>query len=347
MKRWTMFLTLAICFFCMMALTGCGGQGDNRTGGKQERTVVTLFPESSEIWHRGGRTMQESLEKAGFSSDLRFSRTAEEQREQLRQAVGKKPLAIIVGAVDGDELKDELAEAAKQEIPVIAYDRLILNSPHVSYFVGYDAKEIGRSQARAIERALRLKETAGSDNIEIFAGDPKDNNSRLFYEGAMEILQPYLDKRRLAIPSVEESFEKTVTNDWSAHNAKVRMGRILQITYGNDRPLSAVLSPNDALAEGIREALDLYYSGQWPFITGLDADPEGVRAIAADRQGMTIDKPPVYPVQECLKLLQGIAAGKTVEAPGTVNNRMRDVPAFLCKPAEIDKDNLDTVHWTK
>ena len=347
MKRWTMLWMLALCVLSLAALTGCGGQKDDKVAGKPARTVPVLFAYSSDSWQRNGVALKEALEKNGYSVDLQLDRTAEDQTEHLRSAVGKKPLAIIVGAIDSDAMKDALAEAAKQGIPVIAYDRLIMNSPHVSYFVGFDSKEIGRMQGRAVEKALQLKETSGSDNIEIFAGDPRDNNSHLFYEGAMEILQPYLDKGRLAIPSVEADFRKTATNDWSAQNAKVRMGRILQLTYANDRPLSAVLSPNDTLAGGIREALDLHYKGEWPFITGLDADPEGVRAIASGRQLMTIDKPPALPVKECLRLVQDIAKGQTESSPVMLNNGVKEIPAFLCAPTAIDKSNLESVHWTK
>ena len=347
MKRWTMLFTLALCVFCMMALTGCGGQRDNKVGGKPAQTVSVLFADSSDSWQRNGLALQNALEKDGFLVDLHFSRTAEDQTEQFRRSVEQKPLALVVGAIDGDALKNPLAEAAKQGIPVIAYDRLIMNSSHVSYFVGFDSKEIGRMQARAIEKALRLKETPGSDNIEIFAGDPRDNNSHLFYEGAMEILQPYLDKGRLHVPSDETSFFKSATQDWSKENAKVRMGRILQLSYANGRPLSAVLSPNDELAAGIREALDLHYSGKWPFITGLDADPAGVRAVAADRQGMTIDKPPMLPVKECLRLIKDIEKGQTDSSKIQQNNGMRDVPAFLCNPTVLDKSNLESVHWAQ
>lgn len=346
-KRWTIFLTLALCILSLAVLTGCGKPKDNTVSGKPARTVSVLFAYSSDSWHRNGIALKETLEKNGFLTDLRFAQTAEEQVEQFRTAVGQNPLAIIVGAIDGDLLKDLLAEAAKQKIPVIAYDRLIMRSPNISYFVGFDSKEIGRMQGRALERALRLKETPGSDNIEIFAGDPRDNNSHLFYEGAMEILQPYLDSGRLHVPSDEKDFMKAATPDWSAQNAKIRMGRILQLTYANDRPLDAVLSPNDTLADGIREALELHYKGNWPFITGLDADPEGVRAIAADRQLMTIDKPPALPVKECLCLIRDIEKGQTDSSSISQNNGARDVPAFLCKPEIIDKSNLDSVHWTK
>lgn len=90
--------------------------------------------------------------------------------------------------------------------------------------------------------------------------------------------------------------------------------------------------------------MNLHYKGTWPFITGLDADPEGIRALADDRQGMTIDKPPALPVKECLRLVQEIATGQSVPTTNKVNNGMRDVPAFLCKPSVIYKSNLKSVH---
>lgn len=347
MKRWTVLLTLVLCLSGMLTLAGCGGGQDRRTSGLPTRIVAVLLPDSSDIWYRNGRALQEALKKDGMSVDLHFSRTAGEQVDHFRHAIGQKPLAIITGAVDGGALKDVLAEAAKQEIPVIAYDRLIMDSPHVSYFVGFDSKEIGRAQARAIERALRLKETPGSDNIELFAGDPKDHNSHLFFEGAMEILKPYIEKKRLVVPSGETDFHNAATTDWSAQNAKARMGRILLSAYANGRELGAVLSPNDTLAEGIREALDLQYKGKWPFITGLDADPKGVRAIASDRQGMTIDKPPALPVNACLHLLREIAGGQNASSAVRLNNGMRDVPAFLCEPVVLDRGNLKDVHWAQ
>mgnify|MGYP002625415214 CR=1 FL=1 len=346
MKRWTVWLTLALCVLAVLTLAGCGGN-DKKVSGKPPRAVSVLFAESSESWRRNGLALRDTLEKDGFVVDLEFSRTADKQAEALLSAVKKKPITIIVGAVDSYALKDALAEAAKHEISVIAYDRLIMNSPHVSYYVGFDAKEIGRTQARAIERALHLKNAFGSDNIEIFAGDPKDRNAVLFYEGAMEILKPYMENGRIVVPSGETSFDRTATADWSVQNAKQRADRLLQNVYADGRPLSAVLSPNDTLAGAVRESLDASYSGPWPFITGLDADPEGVRAVAADRQGMTIDKPPSLPAQECLRLVRDIAARQAAAAKVKEYNGAVEVPAFYCRPIVIQKDNLESVHWTQ
>ena len=346
MKRWTVLLTMALCALAVLTLAGCGGN-HKKVSGKPPRAVSVLFADSSDSWRRNGLALRDTLEKDGFAVTLAFSRTADKQAKELQSAVEQKPIAIIVGAVDSDALKDGLAEAAKQKIPVIAYDRLIMNSPHVSYYVGFDAKDIGRSQALAIEQALHLKNAFGADAIEIFAGDPKDRNAILFYEGAMEILKPYLANGRLSVPSGETSFAQTATADWNAQSAKQRADRLLQSVYADGRTLSAVLSPNDTLAGAIRESLDAYYSGPWPFITGLDADPEGVRAVAVDRQGMTIDKPPSLPSNECLRLVRDIAARKTAPSKVSENNGVIDVPAFFCRPIIIQKDNLESVHWTQ
>ncbi len=346
MKRWTTLMTLALCMVMMLTLSGCGGK-DKKVSGKPSRLVSVLFADSSESWRRNGLALQDVLEKDGFTVNLHFSRQAGDQVGELRQAVTQKPVTIIVGAVDGEALKDVLAEAEKHDIPIIAYDRMIMDSPHVDYYLGYDSKDIGRAQAQAIERELHLKNAFGSDNIEIFAGDPKDHNAHLFYEGAMEVLKPYIDNGRITVPSGETSFDQTATEDWSAQNAKVRADRLLQEFYSSGRALSAVLSPNDNLAGAVRDSLDAYYSGPWPFLTGLDADPEGVRAVAADRQGMTIDKPPAIATQECLRLVQEVAAKQKVTTNAVENNGVKDVPAIFCRPIIIQKDNLESVHWTK
>ena len=343
MKRWTVLLTLALCVIGILTLTGCGGQ-DKKAA---RRTVAVLLANTSESWYRNGYALQETLEKGGFHVDLHFDTTEMQQIEDFREVIPKKPLAIITSAVNANALQGVLAEAQKRDIPIIAYDRLITGSPYVSYFVGFDSREIGRAQGRAIEKALRLKDAGDSDNIELFAGDPKDANSSLFFEGAMEILKPYIEKGRLAIPSGDRTYGQAATNNWSANHARGRMERILQNNYANGRKLDAVLSPNDELAKGIRSALDEMYTEKFPFITGLDADPDAVRAIAARRQGMTIDKPPAPLVKECLRLVQLLAEGKPVNSDTQLDNGSRNVPAFLCQPVLIDKDNLDSVHWVQ
>lgn len=318
-------------------LLGSCGEG-KKTANKD---VFVLFTGTADSWYRSGYALQDGLERDGFLVDLCFESNHSQQEEDFRQALEKKPLVIIVGAIDGESLYEELAEAKAKNIPIIAYDRMITNTRDIFCFTGYDSKEIGRAQGRAIEAALSLKEETGPASIEIFAGDARDNNAVLFYEGAMEILQPYLDKGYLVVPSGEKSFEQVMTSNWSSSLAKKRMERILTDFYADRSQLDAVLSPNDELALGIRSALDEQYREKFPFITGLDGDSGALRAIASGKQGMTLVKDPEPLVRECIKVVNAIAEGKEVKADVNIPNGAGDIPAFLCTPLLIDKANLN------
>lgn len=328
------FFWMALLCLVMM-LAGCGGE---KSGSKD---VAISFAISSPSWERNGLSLNEALEKDGFTADLQFAKTAEEQAAQLERFVARKPMCIVVGAVDSKSIKKVLAEAQKKEIPVIAYDRLVMDSDAVSYYVSYDNVAVGEAQARSLEKALRLKE-GGSANIEIFAGDAQDNNSRLFLNGAMKVLTPYVTSGRLSIPSGEAAFSEVYVKDWTAENAQERMKRLIGQHYSGGRELDAVLSPNDTVASGIRAALDESYSGRWPLITGQDADPEGIRAIAEGRQLSTISKPPKAMVAQCLKIVRGIQAGSVDTSTAVqTDNGSKKVPSFLCFPVTIDKDNIE------
>ena len=337
-KRGLTILSLTFFAMCALLFAGCG---QSRTGPQK---VAVLFADSSESWRRNANTLRDTLEKDGVVVDLRFAGTTKEQIEQLHQVSGGKADVIILGAVDANALQDALDGARKKQIPVIAYDRLITKSNAVSYFVAYDSKEVGRAQGHAIEKALRLKEPGSAANVELFAGDNRDHNSVLFFEGAMDILRPYIDNGRLSVPSGKKNFAEVITADWARDKAKARMAGILSANYSNGRQLHAILSPNDNLAGGIREALDESYSGDWPFITGLDCDPEALRAIAENRQGITIDKPPLPLAKKCRALLRELRNGSVdTKDAARIYNGVIEVPSFLCLPVVIDKSNIDSV----
>ena len=45
---------------------------------------------------------------------------------------------LIVAAIDGDSLSNVLGDAKDAGIPVISYDRLIMNTDAISYYVSFD-----------------------------------------------------------------------------------------------------------------------------------------------------------------------------------------------------------------
>ena len=341
MKRKSiLFLLAAFLLLTVFAVTACKDNNDS-----SDKKVAIAMANSSASWQRNGQDIKQELEKQGFTTDLQFADTAEQQANQLRVMLEENPKCIIIGAVNSEALTDALKAAKEKKIPVISYDRLIMNSDSVSYYASFDGEAVGIAMGKYLEAALKLKSGAGPYNIEIFAGDPADNNAHVFYHGAMKILQPYFEKGQLVCRSKEATFDATSTKDWKPENAQTRMKKLLADYYADGAVLNAVLSPNDGLAGGIIQALEAGYHGSWPLITGQDADKGGLEAIRQGKQAITIFKDPNILNAKCVKMVKAVVEGTQpdINDNKNYNNGAITVPAYLCTPLIIDKDNLDEV----
>ena len=329
-----------LCLVALLAMTmGCG---DN----KGLRRVAVGFANSSASWQRNGETIRNTLQAEGYVVDLAFADSADEQKKQLAEMIDTEPGCLVIGAVDSTALKDTLREAKEKNIPVIAYDRLVMDTDAVSYYASWDNEAVGEAMGQYIEAKLNLKSGAGGYNIEIFAGDPADNNAHLFYDGAMKILRPYIDNGQLICPTLETSFEQTATKDWNPQNAKQRMTRIYNDHYSEGAPLDAVLAPNDNVANAIITALDeAGYAQGTPLITGQDGDATAITNIKAGKQTFTIYKNPADLAGKCVRMIKAVVEGTQpdINDVTTYNNGQIVVPAYLCVPFIVDENNLDMI----
>ena len=330
--HWCGLLVLAV---SLLLLSGCGN-------GQTDKSVAVSFANSSSSWQKNGQTIKEMLEQEGFTVDLQFADTSEQQIEQIKKQIAARPKCLVIGAVDGEALTDVLAEAKAQHIPVIAYDRLIMNTDAVSYYATFDNEAVGEAMGEYIEAKLRLKSGAGPFHMEVFAGDPADNNAHLFFSGAMKVLEPYLDRGQLVIPSGEKSFDQV--NDWKPEHAKERMSKLLR---GPDagKHLDVILAPNDGVAGGIREALAAGGYTAMPLLTGQDAESKALEAIRSGQQTITIYKDPEILVAKTVRMIKAVVDGTQpdINDVKSYNNGVLVVPSYLCTPLVIDKDNLDEV----
>src|SRR3546814_4307942 len=78
----------------------------------------------------------------------------------------------------------------------------------------------------------------------LFGGSPDDNNAYFFYNGAMSVLQPYIDKVKLVVQSKQFGMDKVSTLRCDVATAQARMDNLLSAYYTNKR-VDAVLSPYD------------------------------------------------------------------------------------------------------
>jgi putative multiple sugar transport system substrate-binding protein len=305
--------------------------------------------------------MKKQLEAKGYTVDLQYAgdNDVNQQVSEIENEITKGVKVLVIAAVDGSALTDVLKKAADAGVKTIAYDRLIMNTPNVDYYATFDNFKVGVLQGTYIETALGLKDGKGPFNMEMFAGSPDDNNAKFFNAGEMSILQPYIDKKMLVVPSGQTEFSKIAIQNWTSATAQSRMDNLLTANYANGKKLDAVLSPNDSLAIGIIAALDNvgYAPGSttkpYPVITGQDCDKANVKAMIAGKQSMSVFKDTRTLATKVVEMVDAILQGK--DAPTndtkTYNNGVKIVPSFLCDPVFADKNNykallIDTGYYT-
>ncbi|MDR2176720.1 MAG: substrate-binding domain-containing protein, partial [Treponema sp.] len=159
--------------------------GGSAAGGKV-KVGVSMPTQSLQRWNQDGANMKQQLEAAGYAVDLQYGGDNEipVQVSQIENMIRGGAKILVIAAIDGSSLSGVLADAKAKGIPVIAYDRLIMNSDAVSYYATFDNFKVGVMQGQYIESKLNLKSAAGPFNIELITGDSADNNVNFFFGGA-------------------------------------------------------------------------------------------------------------------------------------------------------------------
>ncbi|MGY4540740.1 putative multiple sugar transport system substrate-binding protein [Arthrobacter sp. UYNi723] len=343
----------AIAAIAALALTACGrtepttpGGASGAAGFPQDSSIGVALPQkTSENWVLAEKLFNDGLNSAGFKADVQFANGGvSEQQNQISAMVTKGAKVIIVGAIDGAQLGTQLQQAKDAGATIIAYDRLLLNTENVDYYVAYDNFKVGELQGQALLDGMKAKKPEGPYNIELFAGSPDDANAKVFFDGAMSILQPKIDDGTLTVLSGQTSFEQAVTQGWKAENAQRRTDTLLAGTYGG-ATLDGVLSPNDTLARAVLTSVKAA-GKQLPVITGQDSEVESVKSIMAGEQYSTINKDTRKLVEHAITMIKDLQAGKTPEVNDdkSYDNGTKVVPAFLLEPVIVTAANVKTAY---
>ena len=316
---------------------------------------VAMPTKTSERWIKDGDAVKAALEALGSKVDLEYADDKiPSQVQQISNMLTKGAKILIIASIDGTALSDQLDEAGKSGVKVIAYDRLINGNANVDYYTTFDNFKVGVDQASSLLTGLGVldadgKETskAGPFNVELFAGSPDDNNATFFFNGAMETLQPYIDKGVLNVKSGQTGFTQVATLRWDPSTAQKRMQNLIASTYSDGSKVDGVLSPYDGLSIGIISALTSsgYAADALPIITGQDAEAASVKSIIAGQQYSTIYKDTRQLGKEAVKMADDLLNGKTPEVNDTksYNNKVKDVPTFLFQPTVVTIDNYKKV----
>ncbi|MCC6495269.1 MAG: sugar-binding protein [Propionibacteriaceae bacterium] len=341
-----------------LALTGCGG-GRTETpaasgsasgaaaGFEKGATIGVAMPQkTSENWVLAEQLFNDGLKAAGYAASVQFANGGvTEQQNQITAMIEKGAKVLIVGAIDGSQLGTQLADAKAKGITVIAYDRLLTNTPDVDFYVAFDNFKVGQLQGQALLEGLAKRVGDKKKwNIELIAGSPDDSNAKVFFDGAMDVLKPKIDDGTLTVLSKQTTFEQVVTQGWKAENAQKRMDTVLSGFY-QKADLDGILSPNDTLGRAAMAAVDAA-NKPLPVVTGQDSEVESVKSIMAGKQYSTIFKDTNRLVEHSIVMINDLQAGKTPEVNDTesYNNGVKVVPSYLLDPVIVTKDNAAEVY---
>jgi putative multiple sugar transport system substrate-binding protein len=345
---------------------GAGGSGDTAGESPADLSIGVSMPtQTSERWIADGNSVKEKLEAKGYKVDLQYAGDdIPTQSQQIDQMITQGADVLVIAAIDGTALSGQLQAAAEAKIPVIAYDRLIRDSPNVDFYVSFDNYKVGVAQATALLVGLGLQNKDGSKgtetgpfNVELFAGSLDDNNAHFFFNGAMDTLKPFIDDKSLVVKSGQVKIEQAAILRWQQETAQKRMEDLLTSSYNDKTKVDGVLSPYDGLSRGIITALqNAGYGGsgnKMPVVTGQDAEIASVKLIKDGVQSSTIFKDTRLLAEQASIAAEAFLQDKAPEANDTTtyDNGVKVVPSYLLPVQTVYADDIqsalvDSGYWT-
>ena len=367
-KLLALLLTLSMVF----ALSACGGSEEEEAAPADEggETVeetsggnlvgVAMPTKDLQRWNQDGENMKAQLEAAGYTVDLQYAANdIPTQVSQIENMIANGCEVLVIASIDGEALGTVLDQAKAADIPVISYDRLIMNSDAVSYYATFDNWNVGVKQGEYIVEALDLANAGDKTyNIEYITGDPGDNNINFFFDGAISVLQPYIDAGKLVVTSGQVDFETVATPAWKSETAQARMDNILSAYYPDaltgGTTLDICLCSNDSTALGVTNSLVSFgfTAENIPVITGQDCDIPNTKNMISGLQAMSVFKDTRTLADQTMKMVADILAGNTPETNATYDNGVMEVPSYNCTPVFADASNykellIDSGYYTE
>lgn len=320
-----------------------------------DKVGVAMPTNSLQRWNQDGANMKAQLEAAGYEVDLQYANNdVATQVSQIENMILGGVKVLVLASIDGSSLGTVLQTAKDNDIKVIAYDRMLTDTPNVDYYATFDNYKVGQIQGQFIIDKLDLANAEGPFNFELFAGSPDDSNARYFHGGAWDLLKPYYESGKILVKSGQTDFETIAILGWGTDDAQARMDNLLT-NYADGTKLDVVLSPNDSLALGITNSLQAagYTLENFPIVTGQDCDVPNTKNIIQGYQAMSVFKDTRTLAAQVVTMVTAILKGEEVPINDTTtyDNGVFVIPSFLCDPVFADKDNyqellIDSGYYT-
>ena len=318
--------TMAAVLLCGVPLFACGKK-EGPAGQKKIRIGFSMDTLKEARWNRDRDLFVEKAQELGAEVLVQAANGDDALQNSQAENLLTQGVDVLVVVPHNAKTAATIVESAhRSNVPVISYDRLILDSD-VDLYISVDPTRVGELQS---EYAVAHKPKG---SYVLIGGAPTDNNARLVRDGQMKILKPRMDGGDIRIAADQWA------KDWQPVEALKIMENALT---RNNNAVDAVVASNDGTAGGAIQALGEQKLAGKVLVTGQDADLAACQRIVAGSQTMTVYKP--------IKALAYKAAEVAVQmakkqppagATRTTNNGKKDVPSILLEPVAVDKANLD------
>jgi D-xylose transport system substrate-binding protein len=318
-------LVAAACSTTKGSSSGAGSSGG-------EKKIALLLPETK-------TTRYEAQDRPLFEAKVKSlcpdctiiysnaDQKADQQQSQADAALTNGAKVLVLDPVDSASAASIVNKAKAKNVPVISYDRLILNAP-VDYYISFDNVQVGKLQAESLVNKLKADGKSGS--VVMINGAPTDNNAKLFKQGAHSVLDTSGFK-------IAKEYD---TPDWSPDKAQTEMEQA--ITALGKKGFVGVYAANDGTGGGAIAALKGQGISPLPPVTGQDAELAAVQRVLTGEQYMTVYKAIKPEAEKAAEWAVALASGDTAKAnalaTAKTNNGQVDVPSIILTPIAVTKD---------
>jgi D-xylose transport system substrate-binding protein len=298
----------------------------------KDKPVIGLSLDTlkEERWQQDRDTFTAAAEKLGAKVIVQSANSDDtRQVRDVESLISRGVDVLVIVPHNGAAMTRAVKSANEAKIPVISYDRLILNA-NVDYYLSFDNMKVGETQANYV--ASRLPADRPARLVRIY-GAPTDNNAKLFKQGQDSVIEPLVKAGKIQV--IHEDWAL----DWKPDVAKKIMNAAIT---KNGRNFDAVLVTNDGTAGGaIQSLLEEGLAGK-VIVTGQDADLAACQRILRGTQSMTIYKPLKKLATLAAEVAVQVAKGEHPKTTSEIDNGAKKVPAIFENVIAVDKDNLQS-----
>jgi len=321
---------------------------------------IVLPTKEESRWLNDQKYFEQIFGSGNYNYEILFSQNnSATEKTNVESLISKGAKVIVLCAYDATAAAATVNNAKAEGCTVISYDRLIMGTDKLDYYVTFDSRSVGKAQA---DYLISQAEGTKNNNLYMYSGALTDNNSVLFFEGAWKGLQPYIADGTFVVRNCDKAVEfkdkneltrdemisimQTIDSEWNMATCKSLAEAHLTAVDSSAKGTCFVLGPADddccrALSDTFRADPEVTKL----IITGADGVEASVQYIIDGKQSMTVYKDSQALVKGTKAIVDALFAGQTPATDATYNNDSMDVPTVQADVVTVTADNIAQVFF--